>query len=261
MAFRSFLPSLSPLPSPLRSPPAPRPLPPLPPYSSCACGTVFCFAVTPRAYCVPFQSGSIFFVRGEASPVFHDGAKCKLQIGSCDPVVVGGILSPQTPFVSVLCTAAECRDDLRGGKDGLRPRRPQGRREEVLLQLPDLSHHRSRPRGPPLVLAVLQQPAGDEEQVPGPPAGADTAAAGVRQGGGEGEFKRRAFAVGGWCWKLVMNRPHLSVSTHYSLTLSGNGPIQIPNGRQAELASMMDGRSTPSFPFVRFRRCCENMAG
>ena len=143
---------------------------------------VFCFALTPCTkpctYCVPFLPFwvDIFFCRRLFVLSFYE----------------------LTPLIFSI--RSERRDDLRGGEDGLRPRRPQGRREEVLLQQPHRRHRRrrSRPRRPALLLAVLQQPAGDEEQVPGPPAGPDTsAAAGVLQGGGQGEFKRRAFRVGG----------------------------------------------------------------
>ena len=92
------------------------------------------------------------------------------------------------PSLSVY-VVAERRHDLRGGEDDLRPRHLEGRRKEVLLQQPDLRRPRRRPRGPPLVFAVLQQSAGDEEQVPGSPAwaGAGAATTGIHRGDDEGE--------------------------------------------------------------------------
>ena len=149
---------------------------------------VICFALV-RSVPPGFRSPSLLRspLAREFAKSFLDHATCKSDSRhslSLSPYSFPNSISHLSLFLYVV---AERRHDLRGGEDGLRARRLEGRREEVLLQQPGCRARR-RPGRPPLLFTVLQQSAGDEEQVSGPPAGARTGATGIRQADDESEF-------------------------------------------------------------------------
>ena len=158
----------------------------------CSRGAAFCSVSLSHAFW-PLSFGFLLARIFAKAGSFHDRATCKSESRPSTSSCRDSFPTP-FPLLSVyVVVLAERRHDLRGGKDGLRPRHIEGRRKEVLLQQPDYHQRKQRPREPPLVFAVLQQSAVDEEPVPGPPAGTSPAT-GIHQGDNKGESKVGASA-------------------------------------------------------------------